>query len=153
MNAKNARTTFKNCSHVVHQMPAVFLRPPYPTAASVMGGSISQIDYEDEEAKGTRTQWLLFQPRRTDLGTTVRRGVSCFWTELGVHIRMAVSTQAARLRTFVGETPGGRWAQPWETPWTHSAPPWENPGRGDGSFSIGLTVRSALAGIRAVKGA
>jgi hypothetical protein len=33
-----------------------FLRPPYPTAASVIGGRGSKIDYEDEGTKVTPTQ-------------------------------------------------------------------------------------------------
>jgi hypothetical protein len=67
----------------------------------------------------------------------------------GLHIRMAITTQAARLRTFVAETPWGRLAPPWETPRGPSAPPWEKCGRGDGFSCNGLSERSASEGIRA----
>ena len=92
---------------------------------------------------------LWFQEARPPLRASEMEGLSCFWTELGAHIRMAVTTQAARLRTIVAETPGGRWAPPWETPRTHSAPPWEKCGRGDGFSSNGMTVRGASGGIMA----
>jgi hypothetical protein len=80
-----------------------------------------------------------------------RGRLSCFWTGFGVHIRMAIITQATWLRIFVAETPWGPLAPPWDPLRGLLAPPWENPGRGDGSFSNGLTGRGALAGIRAAK--